>query len=76
MDCPKENNQYQISTLGIVSLHLLQAIYPNPDDRWPHIYLYLFAIYAFGHFFLALMYCSFWQWTLQEENVDVKKKEE
>ena len=69
-----DNDQCKVSVLGIISLNLLEVLYPRPDDRWPHIYLYLFAIYSFGHFALALVYCSIWQWTIQEGNVKTKKE--
>lgn len=51
-----------MSIFGMLAIHLMEWTIPSPE-RYPHIFLYVFAIYSFGHFALTLIYCTYWQWT-------------
>lgn len=60
---------HQISILGVAVIHLAQA-FVAPPARYPHIHDYVFAAYSCGHFLLALVYCTYWQWTVHESDDD------
>ncbi|ETW07301.1 hypothetical protein, variant 2 [Aphanomyces invadans] len=50
------------SIVGIAILQVL-AWSVAPPSKYPHIHEYLFALYSCGHFVLALVYTTYWQWT-------------
>ncbi len=52
-----------VSTCGMLVLHTSAMCVP-PPPQYPHIHVYLFALYACGHFMLALAYTTYWQWTM------------
>ncbi|TMW63158.1 hypothetical protein Poli38472_002099 [Pythium oligandrum] len=64
------------STAALVVLHLAQAVV-EPPARYPHIFDYLFAAFSCAHFSLALLYCTYWQWTTTiDDNKTEKSKTE
>jgi hypothetical protein len=64
---------FKISFVGVVVLHAAHAVV-EPPTKYPHIHDYLFAGYSCGHFLLALVYCTYWQWTLIEDKQQRKLK--
>ncbi|OQR88914.1 dolichyl pyrophosphate Man9GlcNAc2 alpha-1,3-glucosyltransferase, partial [Thraustotheca clavata] len=52
-----------ISLLGMLALHIAKATVP-PPAKYPHIHMYLFAMYSCVQFLLTLVYTTYWQWTL------------
>lgn len=50
-----------VSLIGMLVLHALEAFVP-PPGRYPDLYPALFSIYSFGHFLLAWVYGTVWQW--------------
>ncbi|KAG3010572.1 putative dolichyl pyrophosphate Man9GlcNAc2 alpha-1,3-glucosyltransferase [Phytophthora cactorum] len=61
-----------LSLLGIAVIHAAQ-VWITPPARYPHIHDYVFAAYSCGHFLLALVYLTYWQWTATPQS---KTKEE
>jgi hypothetical protein len=53
------------SAVGMVALHALHLTVA-PPARYPDIYPLLFAVFSFGHFMLAYVYCVAWQWSSRE----------
>ncbi|KAH9127097.1 hypothetical protein LEN26_003720 [Aphanomyces euteiches] len=60
------------SIAGIAVLHVIAATVP-PPARYPHVHEYLFALYSCGHFVLALVYATVWQWTAAVDEKDKTK---
>ncbi|GLD93215.1 hypothetical protein PINS_up001807 [Pythium insidiosum] len=56
-----------LSTVAMLVIHVAHATV-SPPSQYPHIFDYLFAAYSCGHFVLALMYCTYWQWTSRDED--------